>query len=58
MLQLNKRALPNGLPVDVLAKELCRKDEPVMEAVAYKGVGIFETLKEVSSSVLNEFKNG
>ncbi|MBI1956383.1 MAG: GTPase domain-containing protein [Acidobacteria bacterium] len=45
VLQLNKRDLPNILPIDVLAKELRRKDEPIVEAVAYKGVGVFETLK-------------
>src|SRR4030065_133846 len=47
VLQLNKRDLPNVLPIDVLAKELRRKDEPIVEAVAYTGVGVFETLKEI-----------
>ena len=36
VLQLNKRDLPNILPVDALAKELRRKDEPVMEAIALR----------------------
>src|SRR6185436_16026662 len=58
VLQLNKRDLPNILPVDVLKKELCRKDEPVVEAVAYKGVGVFETLKEISRLVLAELRKG
>ena len=58
VLQLNKRDLPNVLPVETLKKELCRKDEPVIEAVAYKGVGIFETLKEISRLVLGELRKG
>ena len=58
VLQLNKRDLPNVLPVETLKKELCRKDEPVIEAVAYKGIGIFETLKEVSRLVLGELRKG
>ena len=58
VLQLNKRDLPNVLSVEELKKELRRKDEPVVEAVAYKGVGIFETLKEVSRMVLAELRKG
>ena len=58
VLQLNKRDLPNVLPVDVLKKELCRKNEPVVEAVAFKGIGVFETLKEASRLVLGELKKG
>ena len=56
VLQLNKRDLPNVLSVEELTKELRRKDEPVIEAVAYKGLGIFETLKEVSRLVLAELR--
>src|SRR3990167_4023096 len=58
VLQINKRDLPNALPVEVLKKELCRKNEPVVEAVAYKGVGVFETLKEVSRLVLGVLSKG
>lgn len=58
VLQLNKRDLPNALPIETLRKELCRKDEPIVEAVAYKGVGVFETLKEISRLVLGELRKG
>ena len=58
VLQLNKRDLPSAMSVDALAKELRRKDEPVLEAVAYKGTGVFETLKEISRMVLAELKKG
>ena len=58
VLQLNKRDLPNALPVEELKKVLLKKDEPVFEAVAYKGVGVFETLKECGRLVLAELKKG
>ncbi len=58
VLQLNKRDLPNILPVDCLKKELIRKGESVFEAVAFQGQGVFETLKEVARQVLVELKKG
>jgi len=58
ILQLNKRDLPSALPVDQLKQTLLKKGEPTLEAVAYKGVGVFETLKEVARLVLAELKKG
>ena len=58
VLQLNKRDLPNVLPADQLAKDLNKKGEPVIEAVAFQGKGVFETLKEVARQVLVELKKG
>src|ERR1051326_3796883 len=58
VLQLNKRDLPNVVTMDELKKELMRKGEPVYEAVAYKGVGVFDTLKAVAKQVLVELKKG
>jgi signal recognition particle receptor subunit beta len=58
VLQLNKRDLPNVLPIDRLKQELMKRDEPVYEAVAYQGQGVFETLKEVARQVLLELKRG
>ena len=54
VLQLNKRDLPNVATVDEMAKLLRRKGEPVVEAVASKGTGVFETLKGVAKLVLQE----
>ena len=54
VLQLNKRDLPNVATVDEMVGLLRRKDEPVIEAVAPKGVGVFETLKAVAKLVLSE----
>jgi len=56
VLQLNKRDLPNALPADSLKKELVRKSEPVYEAIAFQGTGVFETLKEIARQVLVELK--
>ena len=58
VLQLNKRDLPNILPVDSLVKELRRKNDHVQEAIAFLGVGVFETLKEIARQVLVELKQG
>ncbi|HYE24221.1 MAG TPA: GTPase domain-containing protein [Clostridia bacterium] len=58
VLQLNKRDLPNALPVDTLKKELVKRSEPVFEGVAFQGTGVFETLKEVARQVLLELKKG
>jgi mutual gliding-motility protein MglA len=57
-LQLNKRDLPTALPVDVLRRALARKEEPVVEAVAADGIGVFETLREVVRQALAQLKRG
>jgi len=54
VLQLNKRDLPNVAPADEMRRLLVRRNEPVIEAVAPKGVGVFETLKGVAKLVLSE----
>lgn len=56
VLQLNKRDLPSSLPVADIVAELRRKDEPVHEAVASKGTGVFDTLKSVAKQVLTELR--
>jgi signal recognition particle receptor subunit beta len=56
VLQLNKRDLPNVVSVHDLAAELLRKDEPVYEGVANRGVGVFDTLKAVAKQVLLELR--
>jgi signal recognition particle receptor subunit beta len=58
VLQLNKRDLPNILPVEELTRQLRLKGEPVTEAVAIQGRGVFETLKEVARQVLTELRKG
>ena len=58
VLQLNKRDLPNILSTEALNKELRKKNEAVVEAVAFQGTGVFETLKEIAKQVLTELKAG
>jgi signal recognition particle receptor subunit beta len=58
VLQLNKRDLPNVIPIDELTHELRKKDEPVFEAVAMDGTGVFDTLKAVAKQVLTELRKG
>ena len=41
-----------------LTKALTVKKEPTYEAVAFKGTGVFETLKECGRLVLAELKKG
>jgi hypothetical protein len=54
VLQLNKRDLPNVAMADEMKRLLMKKNEPVFEAIAPKGVGVFETLKGVAKLVLSE----
>ena len=58
VLQLNKRDLPGVLSKEELAKHLQVKGEPITEAVAVTGQGVFETLREVAKLVLAELKKG
>jgi signal recognition particle receptor subunit beta len=56
VLQLNKRDLPDILSVEELKDKLQRKGEPILEATAINGAGVFETLKEVAKLVLGELR--
>ena len=58
VLQLNKRDLPNVIPMEDLVEELKKKDEPVFEAIATSGDGVFDTLKAVAKQVLTELRKG
>ena len=52
VLQYNKRDLPNIVPVDELRAQLNPGGLPDFEAVAVRGIGVFDTLKAVSKLVL------
>ena len=56
VLQLNKRDLPNVLPVEELQKQLSVKGEPVAGRRCGDGQGVFDTLKEVAKLVLADLK--
>ena len=53
-LQFNKRDLAGAVAYDLMFRGLNLKGEPTFEAVAPKGVGVFETLKAVAKQVLHE----
>jgi signal recognition particle receptor subunit beta len=57
VLQINKRDLPTAVPVPVIEKALRIKGEPVFEAVASRGTGVFETLKAVVKNVLMDLNS-
>ncbi len=57
VLQLNKRDLPTALPVPQLTRALRFRNEPVFEAVATRGKGVFDTLKAVVREVLIHLRN-
>jgi signal recognition particle receptor subunit beta len=55
-LQLNKRDLPNALPIDELKKDLVYKNEPVFEAIAYKEIGVYETFNSICMQIWQHIK--
>jgi signal recognition particle receptor subunit beta len=56
-LQLNKRDLPSAIALAELDVALRIKDEPIFEAVATTGDGVFETLKAIIKLVLKDLKS-
>ena len=58
VIQYNKRDLPNAAPVEELRNLLNPTGLPDFEGVAFKGDGVFETLKAIAKLVLTELKKG
>ncbi len=58
IIQFNKRDLPNIAPIDELSKKLNSHNWPEQEAIAVEGVGVFETLKKITKSVLLNIRGG
>ncbi|MCI0408241.1 MAG: GTPase domain-containing protein, partial [Acidobacteria bacterium] len=56
VLQLNKRDTASAVPVEEMKRQLVMKDEPVFEAVAQSGAGVFDTLKSIARMVLGELR--
>jgi len=56
-LQLNKRDLPTAVGTPDMARALRLKQEPVFEAVATTGQGVFDTLKGIVKLVLMDLKS-
>src|SRR5262245_20747446 len=58
VLQFNKRDLPTAMPFEQMKKALHYKGEPIFEAIANQGTGVFETLKTIAKMVLMELRKG
>ena len=58
VVQMNKRDLPNAIPMAELEEALNPTKVPCFEAVAPKGIGVFDTLKAVAKLVLTELRKG
>lgn len=58
VIQYNKRDLPNIASVEELREALNPLKAPEYEAIASKGIGVFDTLKAVAKLVLTELKRG
>jgi signal recognition particle receptor subunit beta len=56
VLQCNKRDMDNAVSMDEMTRTLLLKNEPVFEAVASTGTGVFDTLKALAKMVLSELK--
>lgn len=50
--QYNKRDLPNISPIEELNENLNFLNRPFIESSALRGIGVFETLKEISKQTL------
>jgi signal recognition particle receptor subunit beta len=58
VIQLDHRDLKNAMSVAELEKALGVTNEPIYEAVARTGVGVFDTLKALAKKVLTALKKG
>lgn len=55
--QWNKRDLPQVLSVDLLNRQLNKRNLPAFEAVATHGRGVWETQSEILKAVLEDLKS-
>lgn len=53
IVQYNKRDLPNALPIDDLQQQINRYNLPWTEAIANKGIGVFDSLKLIGKIVID-----
>ncbi len=55
--QYNKRDVTNPIPMRVMHEQLNNFSAPEIEAVALKGIGVFDTLKEISKLILKALRS-
>jgi len=53
ILQYNKRDVANALPIEELQRHINKYNLPYGEGIAYKGVGVFDTLKQIGKIVID-----
>ena len=56
VLQLNKRDMPTTVPLQEMEELLRFHSEPMIEAVASKGIGVIESLKACARQILMELQ--
>jgi signal recognition particle receptor subunit beta len=56
VLQLNKRDMPTSAPLAEMEDLLRFRNEPMIEAVAFRGQGVIETLKACARQILMELQ--
>lgn len=56
VLQYNKRDCPEPLSIGTIERRLGLDDIPVFEAVATRGIGVMETIRQVSRDVIQQFQ--
>jgi signal recognition particle receptor subunit beta len=56
VLQLNKRDMPSAAPLAEIEQMLRFRSEPMIEAVANKGIGVIDTLKACARQILMELQ--
>ena len=56
VIQYNKRDLPNAASLEQMRRQLNARGVPEFEACATSGKGVFETLKAVARSILQDLK--
>jgi signal recognition particle receptor subunit beta len=54
VMQYNKRDMPDALALPVLEKYLNPMKAPAYEAIAPKGVGVFDTLRTISKLIVSK----
>ncbi|MEK7487064.1 MAG: GTPase domain-containing protein, partial [Planctomycetota bacterium] len=58
VLQYNKRDLPNVMSLELMNEKLNKWSHPYFEAIAFQGIGVFQTLKALAGTVLDSINKG
>lgn len=58
VLQCNKRDMPDIMSIHEIRQSLNMQDRPIFESVAVRGVGVIESLKEVTRLMLARYRGG